>query len=296
MVEGTPLQAYLSVQRVVDREMARILLDAAKDGERRILALAGTESLSAAVARTQYARIVLELRRLQARLWGNLTPAMERGLFRAGTEAAKYENAVNASLFATKAGDTTRSLERAQIAAAQNTIVNYMAKTQNGIPLSQQVYKTQLLATGQVNREIGRAILLGEGWKQIAGRVKDMIRPDTPGGVSYAAKRLGRTELNNAFHTAQIAQRADSPFAKGFQWHLSGSHPRPDVCNDYASKVHSRRGEPGLFSVGNVPGKPHPNCLCYLTTVLVDDETFIRTLSRGGYDNYLRSKTGTSFR
>lgn len=296
MPEPTPLQRYIRVQSATDREMARILLDAARDGERRVLALAGRDGVSAAVGAAQYARIVLELRRTHAQLWGHLTPAIERGLERAGLAAADHENRVNRTLFGSKVGDTVRDLEAAQRAAARSTVAAYAARTNNNIPLSEQVYKTRQLATGLVDREIGRSLLLGEGWKQLAVRVKDMIRPSTPGGVSYAAKRLARTELNNAFHTVQVSQRMDSPFAEGFRWHLSGSHPKPDVCNDYAEKTHRRRGDPGVFSVGDVPGKPHPNCLCYITTVLVEEETFQRTLARGGYDDYLKRKTGRSFR
>lgn len=294
--DQNPLRRYLKVQSALDRELARILMDAARDGERRIAALGARQGVSAAVGAAQYARIVLELRRTHAQLWAALTPAIENGLLRAGKEAADLENAVNRLLFGTRVGDTVRALEAAQRAAAASTVRTYMASTDNGIPLSEAVYRVRQLSTGMVDREVARGILLGEGWKEIAGRVKEMIRPDVKGGVSYAAKRLGRTELNNAFHTAQIAQREDSPFTKGFQWHLSGSHPVPDECNEYAEKVHSRGGEPGVFSVGSVPKKPHPNCLCYLTTVLVEDEEFQRTLARGGYDSYLRSKTGRSFR
>ncbi len=292
----TPLQRYLRVQKSVDRDLARVLLDAARDGEGRVVALAGRDGVSAAVGRAQYARAVRELRRTSAALWGRVLPVLVAGLLRSGQAAADAENAQNRLLFGTAAGETVRALERSLDAQAQNTVRAYIAKNENGIPLSSQVYTTRALADGWVDREIARSILLGESWSQLAKRVTHLIRPTVPGGVSYAAKRLGRTELNNAFHRAQIDQRADSPFTKGFQWHLSGSHPRRDACNDYAERTHSRGGEPGVFTVASVPGKPHPNCLCYLTTVLVSDRTFYSNLKRGRYDDYLSTRTGRSFR
>jgi hypothetical protein len=202
-------------------------------------------------------------------------------------QVAEAENLVNRLLFNPVFGGPIPELERAMQVRAQVAIQKYKARMDNGISLSDQVYKTQALSNGLVDREINRGLLLGRTAKQIAESVRGFISPSTPGGVSYAAERLARTEINNAFHRAQIDQRLDSPFTTGFKWHLSGSHPRPDACNDYADSVHFKDGDPGVFKPSEVPGKPHPNCLCFLTTEQVSEDEFIQGFVQGKYNTYI---------
>lgn len=282
----TPLQRYLVVQGLVDKELAAILRDAAQEGERILKRLAGKKGVGAAVERRQVAEATRALRALQADLWGQITPAIQAGMARAAMQVAEAENLVNRLLF-NKIGGPIPELERAMQIRAQVAVKNYQARMDNGISLSSQVYKTQALSNGIVDREINRALLLGRTASQLADSVKALIRPDVQGGVSYAANRLARTEINNAFHRAQIDQREGAPWTVGFQWHLSGSHPKPDECNDYASGVHYKGGDPGVFKAGSVPGKPHPNCLCYLTTVQEDEEEMIQRFLNGDYNSYI---------
>ena len=54
----------------------------------------------------------------------------------------------------------------------------------------------------------------------------------------------------------------------------------------FRSDDHDNMG-PGIFKKANVPGKPHPQCLCYLTTVNVDESVFIRNMKRGYYNSYM---------
>jgi hypothetical protein len=283
----TPLQRYAAVQKVVDKELAAILRDAANEGERILERLLGRTGVGAAVQRRQVAEAVRALRTLQGQMWGHITPAVSAGMARAGMQVAEAENLVNRLLFNPVFGGPIPELERAMQVRAQVAIKNYQARMDNGISLSDQVYKSKALSNGLVDKEINRGLLLGRTAKQIASSVRDLINPATPGGVSYAAFRLGRTEVNNAFHRAQINQRIDSPFTTGFKWHLSGSHPTPDECNQYAEKTHFDGGDPGVFRPGDVPGKPHPNCLCYLTTEQISEEEFIQGFISGKYNTYI---------
>jgi hypothetical protein len=125
--------------------------------------------------------------------------------------------------------------------------------------------------------------------KEIAKQVFRFIDPETPGGASYAALRLGRTELNNAFHTNSIKQAQAMPWVEGVKWNLSGSHPRPDECNEYAEDTHYRGGDGGVFLPQDVPPKPHPNCLCFTTTETQSDEDFIASYRAGDYNDYFAS-------
>lgn len=292
MAQQTALSRYVRVQRGVDRELARDLKDAADEAERMILALGKRKDVGSVIRRSQLAGTLKQLRKLQAELWGSVSKATEMGMMRAAEAAAEGEIAVNRVLF-NAAGVVMVDFDEAMRLQAQEGIANLLARGANDIRLSSQVYKSAALSKKLVDKAINRALLLGFSAKELAATVKGLINPNTPGGVSYAAKRLARTEINNAFHTSQVNLRQDDPWTNGFKWHLSGSHPRPDECNDYASRTHYRGGEPGVFKVGNVPGKPHPQCLCWLETVVMDKEDFIDAMASGRFDSFIESKIDT---
>lgn len=79
----------------------------------------------------------------------------------------------------------------------------------------------------------------------------------------YRLNTISRTELANAFHLSQITATEDDEEIIGYQWRLSASHPRHDICDVYAT-VDYGLGK-GVFPKDKVPRrKPHPHCLCYL--------------------------------
>jgi len=79
----------------------------------------------------------------------------------------------------------------------------------------------------------------------------------------YYLKRVARTEAANAFHLAQIKATEEDPDVIGYQWKLSKTHPKADICDFYAS-VEFGLGK-GVWPKDRVPRtKPHPHCLCYL--------------------------------
>lgn len=146
------------------------------------------------------------------------------------------------------------------------------------IPLSQQVYRTRALSEGWVDRLINTGIGRGLTARELAKSVREHIRPDVRGGVAYAAMRLARTEINNAFHTAAIVAAQDKPWIDGMEWKLSGSHPKPDICDLLAGRT---------FPVGAVPPKPHPQCFCYVIPKEPDEDEFVAAFARGDYDEAL---------
>lgn len=188
-----------------------------------------------------------------------------------------------------------RSRLRASTTAMSDRNVELMLRRFNTeqIPLSAQVYRTQKLASGWVDQVVNLGLGRGLTAREIAQEVKGSIRPDVRGGVSYAAMRLGRTEVNNAFHTSSIVASADKPWVSGQQWHLSGSHPKKDVCNLLAEQDRHGLGS-GVFPRGDVPQKPHPQCLCYLAPALQDEDDFVNAFANGDYDDYFDEKLGES--
>lgn len=289
MSSPSPLVGLMYVSQGMEAALNNLLVDAATDAVLRMTALAGRAGVGAQVRRAQYAQVRAELLKTAEGLYTGAGGVLVQSAAAAGAEAAKAATRLDDVLFR-EFGGVPPALAAAHRAQARNTINQYIARTTNGIPLSDQVYKTQRLSSGFIDQQINRSILLGESWKEMADRVKGSIRPDTRGGVAYAAKRLGRTEINNAFHTAQVNAHLDEPWVVGYKWNLSGSHPKADKCDELANEEHYQGGGPGVFRKGDVPQKPHPQCMCFITTEAVDEDEFVNGFLRGDYDKYLDEK------
>lgn len=271
---------YLMLQRQLDAELRAILQEAGKDAV-RIIRLLPDETFSQAMRIAQYRSRGRQIDTVMSTLWGDVQSAVQRRLF----NAADLATAANEAILAQLGRQLGSAFEPFELANRQVLQV-VKSRLLNDIELSPRVYRNRALATGQINDLVNNALVLGRSAKEIATSVRRYILPQTPGGASYAAMRLGRTELNNAFHTTQTRSYARQPWINGVKWNVSGSHPRPDICNEYAESDHDGLGR-GVFAPRNAPGKPHPQCLCHITAVTVSREEFIDTYLAGGYTSYL---------
>lgn len=284
-----PLRDYLRASRPTDNEVRSILRDAAEEAERLIPELLKKRTSGGKIRAAQLTLIRRELRAMHSSMWGDLDTALRDGM--SAVAEAAYLQAEDILLeYLRHNNQPTDSFLQAMRHQAREGMKAIFAKAANGIPLSLQVYRTKALTQGWVNRIVQNGILLQHSAKDIAKDVAHLIRPDVPGGVSYAAQRLARTELNNAFKTAQEERYKDEPWTMGMQWNLSGSHPAPDECNEYAEADDHGLGK-GVYPVGKRPHS-HPNCLCYLTSVQADEDEFIEGFLSGEYDDYLGDTVG----
>jgi hypothetical protein len=207
------------------------------------------------------------------------------------------ERAIRDSLEA--AEDAIEALERVAYAglserAADILVASLRASAASGLKsdaarrareLSKRVYLNRALDDGRVVQIIRQGLISGLSAKELAADVYKYVSPTAPGGASYAAMRLARTEINNAFHERQILG-ANRPGVSAVKWNLSGSHRVPDLCNVYAA--HGGNGE---WAVGEVPEKPHPNCFCYLTYVMISSAEFKKKLAAGDFDDEIDRRT-----
>lgn len=98
---------------------------------------------------------------------------------------------------------------------------------------------------------------------------RQLRRTSKPYGIdaSYDAMRLARTEVTRAHARAQQNAALENPFVAGFEVRLSGSHKKTDICDEAA--------DAGVFPKDNIPAKydipMHPQCLCTLRNVLVEN-------------------------
>lgn len=280
----SPLIRYLRVQEAFERDLIPLLDQAYENANKVLKRLERDDRIGSQIRRSQIRRSQVAIKKELAGLWTKV----------GSTVVARREEAAAAAIqslydpllpMLETAGARTSLLLQAETAFAQRNIQNAVTRvTLSQVPLSERVYRSQRLVNGQVDRLINSHIARGTSARELAKDVRQFIRPDTPGGVKYAAQRLGRTELNNAFHGTQVLGATRNPMITAMKWNLSGSHPKPDECNDYADG--GDLGD-GLWSPGQVPAKPHPNCLCYCTSQVPSREEFIAQYQAGAYDGYL---------
>lgn len=285
-----PLLAYLRVQEDFEAKLLHVLARVARDTRREIRALSGKQGIGAEVRRDQLRLVLKTVTARQAELWRIVGSEVQAGRVEAISAAVKtnfvYEDVLLNSVLSAAERRALLQSATAQAAKGIDAVIAKMTGLSD-YELSAQVYRTQALSNGMLRNVIVNALGRGTSWKELADEVAKFIRPTTPGGVSYAAKRLGRTEINNAYHASAVTEGRNSPFIIGQRWMLSGSHPKPDECNQFAEQVHQKNGDPGVYRPGDVPGKPHPQCLCYLIPVTPTREEFLDGFLSGKYDSYL---------
>ncbi len=281
-----PLNRMLNVIRINDSEMRQMLSDSAVQAE-RIIARAGS-GLGGSIRAAQ-----LDLAAQQRDLWAGIEEQVRVGIGDGVDAAGESASLLTETMFG-NVGMTSEYLRYSVLAQARTGIDSIVSRGAAGKPLEQSVYNTSVAAGQQLDRTINAMLLNGASAREMATAVRGFVDPFTPGGASYAAMRLARTEINNAFHTTSVRLNNDSPFVEYMKWNLSSSHPRPDECDDYAHNTHMRKGEPGVFHKAEVPSKPHPQCFCYVTPVTVSDEDFVKNFHNGTYDEYIDGKLGCS--
>ena len=282
MAQPDPLRAQLSVVRSTDREMARILERTAK--QLRALIMRQGSGIGGEVRAAQLRVTLGEIRKIQRTLWrtgvlGAVTDGVDSAV-----EAA--ENAVEAL--------TRVAYNALPEAVAQALVDGLRASALSGLKsdkarriraLSPRVYKLEALHTGKIEDIIRTGLIGNLSARELASDVYQYVSPTTKGGASYAAMRLARTEINNAFHERQRSG-AERPGVRAAKWNLSGSHRVPDLCNKYAT--HGGKGE---WKPNEIPDKPHPQCFCYLTYVTMAPKDFRRAMARGDFNDEIDRRT-----
>lgn len=275
-----PLNTYIRRQVVVDVAMRKVLRDALKSLDAEIIRLSKSASVGNQVRVSQ-----LRLTREIMSTWRDIGDVIEQGILGSANDIAKVQAAFDRDLMKGLGAKMDQHFARSLLSTAQAGLDSYISRSHHHMTLSDRVYRNGRRSVTAVEGIINQGLLTGRSAREIARMVRSYINPRTPGGMSYAAMRLSRTELNNAFHETSLRLAKDDPFVQAVKWNLSGSHPKPDVCNDYATQVTRRGGNPGEYVPSEVPSKPHPQCLCYTTTVPISEEAFLRNIQAGKYDN-----------
>lgn len=279
------LGKYLLVEDKAMSAIRGILFEAAQDAFKQISDLEGKDGIGAQTRISQLGSFMQIVRKIDSDIFREIGPVLRNGM-QDSAEAAvdalsEHEARLISRLFpgsVSASEDWLASQRKSAALGVNHAISRHLGAS---APLSRRVYRSRSLSNGYVERIINSALATGASARDIAQRVREHINPATPGGVSYAAMRLGRTELNNAFHATTIELMQNRPWIEQAQWNLSKRHDERIncKCEEYARQR--------TFPVDRVPRKPHPNCRCFTTPILIDDETFDTNLLIGMYDSVL---------
>jgi hypothetical protein len=281
------LRAYAHIQRAADREILAALKEAYRDVGRQLSALGRSRAAQASLERQRLLAIKKAILEAQAEFYDRAGKVIERRRVEAAARAIQVSGRYDEAAFS-RAGRTedlralSESLEETE-ARAPDALVARL--TGSRVPLSERVYRTQAYTQGLLDRRINSALARGLNAEQFAREVRDLVDPNTPGGVRFAALRLARSEINNAYHAMAIRAAELKPWVTGMEWHTSDSHVRPDECDRLNKEVFS--------PPENTPRKPHPQCMCYVTQVIGDpeksdeenDDDFLDDLVGGLFDD-----------
>jgi len=287
------LRAYAKIQQITDAEILRVVNTSLMSINREIAAAlkAGKAGIGETVRIEQMQRIRAAMMREQLRIYTATGDIIRARRIEAALRASALGSTIDSLAFAAAGDpDTGRLLSNALTRGLEQTVEVAVTRiTQSAFDLSQRIYKSKIWADGVLDRKINAALARGLTVAEFATEARDWFNPRTPGGVRYAALRLARTEVNNAYHAISVNQINEKPWSVGGQWRISGSHPKKDVCDEYAARDGFNLG-PGVYPPREIPSKPHPQCLCVVTPVLPSEEDFLDSLVGGKYDEYLQRK------
>lgn len=279
------LVRFLGVQSEADAKLNQALKDALDSISAALRGLEGKPGVGAATRRTQLLGNQGVITRVLNILYNKAGVIIRSGQSDAAGAATLAELKESRKILwvIEKDADKRAVLERSLEQSSRRNVQTMMTRILNPEqPLSKRIYNSKALVRGQVSRAVNTHLAKGSSAEELSRDVRQFFDPKVAGGVNAAARRLARTEINNAFHAQSIADMQDRPWVNNIRWNLSKSHPAKqayDKCDEYARI--------GLFPPENVPPKPHPNCLCFVVPEMPDIETAMNEYLAGNYNSWI---------
>lgn len=162
----------------------------------------------------------------------------------------------------------------------------------DGLNLSDRVYNATAQYKGELEAGLGLGISKGQSAVEMGRDLRQYLKdPDklfrrvrdeegnlqlsknakafNPGQGVYRSsvkniERLTVTATNNAYRASDTGKYQKMPFVLGYEWRLSASHVKCDLCDSMA----------GEYPVDFVFTGGHPFCICYIVPILMNDAQF----------------------
>ena len=205
-------------------------------------------------------------------------------------------------------------IDRQQLAAQVLEFVTGFVDD-NGLQLSDRLWRVDRLARDRVTEALERAIVQGHSAAQAA---RDLLLrgesvPDdllTKRGLAalariqqetgealmtgtmnpfFQAERVMRTEINRAYGETAIQAAIQHPDVIGLRFNLSPLHPEVDIC-DFHAEANLHGLGPGIYPINDHPWPAHPNTLSFMTPVFRDEITDQDRAGRQSMTDYLNQQ------
>lgn len=137
----------------------------------------------------------------------------------------------------------------------------------DGYTLSNRIWRTSVETRRKIDALLAEGLAEGKGSLELSEELERFLQPgrglrrtNKPYGrygsnASYDAMRLARTEITAAHSRAGFMSAQLNPFVQSYDVVLSGSHPKPDICDDVAAG--------GPYPMDDMEHLPplHPHCV-----------------------------------
>jgi hypothetical protein len=187
---------------IVNGELATILNDAAKEAH----ALVGQNLLKGgigATARAAQLRAATEgLGALSSSMWGRIGALTRAGIYDASTLAA--EHGLDRDYLVGMPYKAIQQYSDQMFFSAYQSAEDIISRRTNGFRLADRIYRNGRETVLKVGGIVERGLAKQLSARELAAQVRSHFDPNVPGGSSYAARRLARTEINNAHHDTTI--------------------------------------------------------------------------------------------
>lgn len=277
------LGEYRKLQADADREVAVALRDASRMATEKIAEMAGDTRPGARVRTSQLQSSRVVMNKIVRKLFRDTGVAIRVHQSRAASLAEALLIRDEREIWKLVLPDPAKRAEEEdfrRIQAGRQIQATMRRIFQTEQSLSRRIWSSEALVRGQVNRIVNRHLVVGSSHSTMAKDLVDLVNPGSPGGATFRAKLLARTEINNAFHAQSIADVQERPWIDQVQWNLSLRHGEDGcVCERYAEQKY--------FPTASVPKKPHPQCLCTITPKIPDLDTAFKAFMSGQYSPWL---------
>lgn len=185
----------------------------------------------------------------------------------------------------------------AQIDPTRRWVPMHRWNDPNGYRLSDRIWLTSDAVRKKIDALLARGLVDGRGALELARALEAYLLPERagirtlkpygrrfmPGGASYDAMRLARTEIARAHNYAAYLSAAMNPYVGGMDVARSlAGDPTCAVCAGHASiDLAGQRVRPP-YPMNAVPVPPnHPHCKCHLRPVVAQSSEEVTAALRG---------------
>lgn len=272
---------YVRAQQRTDSHIRRLLRQAATDTARLITQGLGPLRDGAAVRGSNYQVMRNQILALEQNLWSSIQVEVRNGVGNV-TALVERHQAQLVRLLGEDVSRANQALLRTLVADAENLASQLRSQYLASYDISNIIVRNEFIMRMNIDAIIQRGIAEGLSSSRIASEIRALVSPATPGGTSYNALRISRTEMHDAFHNVSNNAYSQAPWVEAEKWELSGSHTDLDECDELAENDGFGLGA-GVFPKEATPQPPHPNCLCFLNPITIEREEFEKAVSSGGF-------------